>query len=183
MMKELTLSINKEQILSSEGIVMHNWETPIMEKKAQWVCQNGGDILEIGFGMGISADFIQSHDIKSHTICEIHPQVLSRLRDWARNKPNVIILEGDWYDNIPNMKKYDGILYDTYRDYKHSEFKKLIPRVANPNCNVTWWNNTPETRCEHKLQTTTFDIIEVDPPQNDYFNHKNYYMPKYTYNA
>ena len=30
---------------------------------AEVVCKNGGDILEVGFGMGMSAGYIQSHII------------------------------------------------------------------------------------------------------------------------
>tara|TARA_R100001594_G_C4041247_1_gene263276 strand:- start:68 stop:265 length:198 start_codon:yes stop_codon:yes gene_type:complete len=33
--------------------VMMDWEAPIMEKCAEYICHNKGDILEIGFGMGI----------------------------------------------------------------------------------------------------------------------------------
>ena len=36
--------------------VMMSWEVPIMERSAEFICQNKGDILELGFGMGISAD-------------------------------------------------------------------------------------------------------------------------------
>ena len=39
--------------------VMHAWETPIMHRMAEWVCEDGGDIIEFGFGMGISATHIQ----------------------------------------------------------------------------------------------------------------------------
>ena len=52
--------------------VMMSWESPIMEASAEWVCSGGGDILEIGFGMGISASFIQQQNISSHTIVESH---------------------------------------------------------------------------------------------------------------
>ena len=47
---------------------MHEWEYPIMQRYAEWVCQNGGDIIEFGFGMGISATAIQQYNINSHTI-------------------------------------------------------------------------------------------------------------------
>ena len=50
--------------------VMMDWEDPLMSASAAYVCENGGDILEIGFGMGISANYIQSHTINSHTIIE-----------------------------------------------------------------------------------------------------------------
>ena len=185
-MKESTLKINNTQITSPDLLfptVMHEWETPIMEEKAKWVCQNGGDVLEVGFGMGISANYIQQQKINSHTICEIHPQILEILHKWAEDKPNVIILEGDWYDNINKMGKYNGILFDTHNDPHVKQFRNIVPKIAKPNCNITWWNNLPEKKDFHRLEKTTFDILNVNPPKNPYFNYKHYYMPKCTYNA
>ena len=92
-MKEAVLKVNKTQILSPElGTVMHKWESPIMKEKAKWLCEDGGDILELGFGMGISASYIQKQKINSHTICEINPQILKKLHEWAEDKTNVTIL-------------------------------------------------------------------------------------------
>ena len=65
--------------------VMSAWEEPIMVKHAEIVTKNGGDILEFGFGMGISATHIQSHDINSHTIIEINDDVYERLLEWAKD--------------------------------------------------------------------------------------------------
>ncbi len=115
-MKNEQLVITPEQIIKSSDnkIVMHEWEHPIMKAKADYICQNGGDILEFGFGMGISATYIQQHNINSHTICEIHPQVLEKLYEWKQNKTNIIVLEGDWFDNIDKMGKYDSVLFDTF---------------------------------------------------------------------
>ena len=96
--------------------VMHAWETPIMHRMAEWVCEDGGDIIEFGFGMGISATHIQKQKINSHTICENNPVVLERLYKWAEDKDNVIVLEGDWFANIDNMKLYNGVFFDTHRD-------------------------------------------------------------------
>ena len=48
---------------------MHNWEHPIMKKHSEVITRNGGDILELGFGMGISADYIQKQNINSHREC------------------------------------------------------------------------------------------------------------------
>ena len=79
-MKEVILDITNTQISSQQsGTVMHKWEHPIMKTKADFICQNGGDIIEFGFGMGISANYIQSHNINSHTICEINPQIIEEL--------------------------------------------------------------------------------------------------------
>ena len=43
--------------------VMHDWETPIMHRMAEFVCEEGGDIIEFGFGMGISATHMQKQNI------------------------------------------------------------------------------------------------------------------------
>lgn len=178
------LEINSTQISSPElGTVMHKWEAPIMKAKAEFICQNGGDIIEFGFGMGISATYIQNQKINSHTICEINPQILEKLYKWAQDKPNVIILEGDWYDNVDKMSKYDGILYDTHKDNHWFDFRFIVPQIANPNCRITWWNNHDREKNIHKLKKTTFEILNVDPPKNTYFNYKYYYMPKCIYNA
>ena len=81
----------------AEFQVMMSWEDSIMKASADYVCEGGGDILEIGFGMGISANYIQANSITSHTIVENHPQVIEKAKAWAADKPNVTIVEGDWY--------------------------------------------------------------------------------------
>ena len=53
---------------------MHIGEKTLMEKLSEMVTTNGGDILEIGFGMHLSADEIQNNpNVTSHTIIEVHP--------------------------------------------------------------------------------------------------------------
>ena len=96
--------------------VMMDWEDTLMSASAAYVCQNGGDILEIGFGMGISAGYIQSHQITSHTIIENHPQVIERLQLWAHDKPNVNVIIGSWYNVKDSLSTYDGVFYDTFGD-------------------------------------------------------------------
>jgi hypothetical protein len=182
-MKDLTLSFFQEKIIHPDGgVIMHSWEHPIMQKKAEWICQNGGNILEIGFGMGISADYIQQHNIKSHTICEINTQVLNNLYKWVKDKPNTKIIEGDWYTNIHKMGKYDGILIDTYGDRNFRLFGSFFSKLCNENCHVTWWNHYPNNCETFGYSNTEFEPIKVNPPLNDYFNHKEYLSPKYIYN-
>ncbi len=38
---------------------MEDWQTPLMQAMARHVTETHGDVLEIGFGRGVSAEFIQ----------------------------------------------------------------------------------------------------------------------------
>jgi hypothetical protein len=116
------------------AIVMHRGEKSTMYKLAEIVTKNGGDILELGFGMHISADAIQSNPkVKSHTIIEVHPEIYKHALQWAKDKPNTKILLGDWVDVLSTITdKFDGILYDTHLD---DSGLKLFDYVK-PNCKV-----------------------------------------------
>jgi len=57
----------KEPLVKSYH-VMQRWENNYMKSFASVVTSCGGDVLKVGFGMGISASYIQrSKNIKSHT--------------------------------------------------------------------------------------------------------------------
>ncbi len=97
--------------------VMEDWETPYMEELAKIVTSKGGVILELGYGMGISANFIQKANIERHIIIEANHKVAEKAREFGgkANHP-VEVLEGFWeevIDKIPN-ESIDGILFDTY---------------------------------------------------------------------
>ena len=116
--------------------VMMDWEDAIMKKSADYVCENGGDILEIGFGMGIEANYIQANSINSHTIVENHPQIIEKAKAWASDKPNVTIIESDWNTVKDKRRKiclatYDGIFYDTFADDNMDKFKSSLANLAN----------------------------------------------------
>ena len=89
-------------------------------------CQNGGDILEIGFGGGTTANMIQDYNIKTHTIIERDDYFFKKLGRWAYNKPNVKIIHGDWVKDIPKDKKYDGIFIDLWNDTEDSSRRKIL---------------------------------------------------------
>jgi guanidinoacetate N-methyltransferase len=115
-----------------DGIVMHKGEKSLMRKLAEIATKNGGDILEIGFGMHLSADGVQSNpNVTSHTIIEVHPEIYKHALSWAKNKPNTEIILGDWIDILPTLdKKFDGVLHDTHLDTNLSKFLDYV----KPNC-------------------------------------------------
>ncbi|MDC3316507.1 class I SAM-dependent methyltransferase [bacterium] len=163
--------------------VMMDWEDAIMKKSADYVCKNGGDILEIGFGMGIAANYIQANSINSHTIVENHPQIIEKAKAWAADKPNVNIIESDWNTAKDKRRKiclatYDGIFYDTFADDNMDKFKSSLANLANTGCKVTWWNSVNSENNYYNITGVTYEAIAVSPPPNCYFNHDTYYLPK-----
>tara|TARA_R100000773_G_C4182807_1_gene91807 strand:- start:320 stop:838 length:519 start_codon:yes stop_codon:yes gene_type:complete len=168
-----------------------DWEDQILSASAAYVTQNGGDILEIGFGMGISANYIQSHSIDTHTIIENHPDMITKATSWAANKSNVYIVTSSWYDALQmryvsndgktwqtNLGEYDGIFYNTYGDIHMYEFSSSLNSLSKLNGVATWWNSTTGSNNYYNIPDVTYDIIDVNPPENTYFNHKKYYLPK-----
>jgi protein arginine N-methyltransferase 2 len=158
--------------------VMMSWEDSLMSASAAYICQNGGDILEIGFGMGISAGYIQSHSISSHTILENHPDIIPKALEWAAEKPNVTIITGSWYDNLNILSTYDGLFYDTFADSNIKDFSSSLTQLIKTGGVTTWWNNFPTSSNYFNIEGVEYEILNVDPPQNFYFNHSKYYLPK-----
>ena len=156
--------------------VMMDWEDTIMSASAAYVCEGGGDILEIGFGMGISATYIQSHTINSHTIIENHPDIITKAQAWAADKSNVTIIEGSWFDIKDTLSTYDGLFYDTWGDLNNTDIWTLMPSFMKPGGRATWWGSYKELSMG--FDNVTFDIHNVNPPTNQYFNYSQYYLPK-----
>lgn len=161
-----------------EHEVMMDWEHGLMSGSAAYITENGGDILEIGFGMGISAGYIQSHSISSHTIIENHPNIIPKALEWAAEKPNVTIITGSWYDNLDNLSTYDGVFYDTFGDEKCHEFESALPTIVKPGAKTTWWNLFYNSESVYNYDNIEYQEFVISPPENSYFNSNKYYLPK-----
>ena len=61
---------------------MEEWQIPLMQAMAEVVTETHGDILEIGFGYGVSATLIQEQSVRSHTIIECNDSVVERFFEW-----------------------------------------------------------------------------------------------------
>ena len=51
--KESWYNIKKLFFILKYMIIKMGWEKPLMEVHAKIICQKGGDILNVGFGLGI----------------------------------------------------------------------------------------------------------------------------------
>ncbi len=189
---------NEELVFTDEGIyiketmymgeaVMHIGEKELMKHLGKLVSKNGGAILEVGFGMHLSADAIQSNpNVKSHTIIEIHPEIYKRAIEWSKNKPNVNIILGDWIDVIPTLnKKYDGILHDTHRDINTFKFLDCVKNVSNVDCIVGLFQckqfDKRFNAVRFHIKKDEFDSLPYK--QNGTFEHNQYELKYTTFNG
>ncbi|KAK9793217.1 hypothetical protein WJX73_003588 [Symbiochloris irregularis] len=138
-----------ERLMDAESCaVMMSWEGALMQAHAATVCSQGGDILNVGFGLGLVDDAIQSRQPRSHTIIEAHPDVHARMlaKGWA-DKPGVIIVFGRWQDVLPQLGQFDGIFFDTYSEYYEDlrQFHLALPKLLRPDGIYSFFNGLAAT--------------------------------------
>lgn len=111
-----TAEYAEDELIIAGQQVMQAWEANLMEAMADITARSHGDVLEIGFGMGISASMIQERGVASHTIIELNDDVLARAQEWRSAIPDadIRIVGGSWQDTIASLGKFDAVLYDVY---------------------------------------------------------------------
>lgn len=174
-----------DEKLAIEGHpVMERWETPYMKAFAALVTRNGGNILECGFGLGISAHAIQSYHPEEHTIIEANEDVFKKLIEFQQKADHKVTpllgLACEVLESF-NPQTFDGIFYDTYplnADEQHTHqfpfVKKAYPLLKKGGiltyCNLTstgvlknqydsWEALFNETQLPH--------LIEAGIPEDD----------------
>ena len=193
--KEKKLNHHDNKILfdnNTEHFVMGDWEEPVMKAHAEITCRNGGHILEVGFGMGISANYIQEQDIKSHTIIELNDEVYKKAVEWAKDKPNTKIIHGDW-KTVELNEKFDAIFYDAGEQQPHDTIAlSLLPLYILRFCRVGtlitifnhMWHPTTiwHKRFFNEGQIKFYEIDGRVPEgrENGYnYQHDTYYLPEW----
>jgi len=198
------------EVLEIDGHpVMEQWEEPYMRELARVACQNGGIVLEVGFGLGLSGTAIQKFDIEEHIIIEANDGVIERGKKWAQTQPHkVTFMHGLWQDEIKKLKPYsiDGVLYDTYpltKEEQHThqfDFIRQIFPVLKPGgvityCNLTsigvlrgeynWDQLWRRTQVPHLrsigFHKMSYKTVPVTPPETcKYYSHKEALLPTCT---
>jgi guanidinoacetate N-methyltransferase len=181
---------------------MEDWEIGYMSKLASIATKNGGRVLEVGYGLGLSASEIQKHNIEHHVIIECHPDVIKRSMDDLRDpisEQRVNVLQGFWEDITPLLKdeSFDGILFDTYPlteeeiHGNHFWFFEEAFRLLKKGGVLTYYSDEvsslPESHCQ-KLMGAGFakdgveiEVVKVNPPEDcEYWQHDTIVAPKIT---
>lgn len=137
-----------DKLLDENGdAVMMSWEGPLMEAHADVLCATEGDVMNVGFGMGIIDGFIQERRTRSHTIVEAHPDVRAHMtrRGWDE-KEGVRVEFGRWQDVLPKLAekgvKFDAIFFDTYgEEYDDMRrFHAMLPKLLRKGGVYSYFN-------------------------------------------
>jgi guanidinoacetate N-methyltransferase len=174
--------------------VMEDWEEPYMAELATVATRNGGNILEIGFGLGLSAGFVQEKEVYRHYIVEPNYDVFQRLLEFSKSSSSKVIpIFGFWQDVVPQLQtdSFDGILYDPYPtshdEYQSSEFNFIFhaQRLLKPGGLFTYYTCLEES-CDDYVEMVKDAgfraaggySIDVDPPQDcKYWGNKRIFVP------
>eukprot|EP00743_Colponemidia_sp_Colp-15_P006741 GILK01007268.1.p1 GENE.GILK01007268.1~~GILK01007268.1.p1 ORF type:complete len:388 (+),score=76.43 GILK01007268.1:49-1164(+) len=128
------LHYSDDKLLDADNnAVMMGWEGPLMDLHTEVICyEEGLDILNVGFGLGIVDTFIQKKNPRTHTIIEAHPDVYKRMIElgWDK-KPGVRIVFGRWQDVLDQLDVYDGIFFDTFGEFYEDlrQFNEHVPNL------------------------------------------------------
>jgi guanidinoacetate N-methyltransferase len=179
--------------------VMEDWEEGYMQELADVACSKGGRVLELGYGLGLSARAIQNHSIESHDIIEANKDVIKRgtedLKEAITNN-RAHILPGFWQDITPTLQNesFDGILFDTYPltqqeiHSNHFSFFTEAYRLLKSGGILTYYSDeTTKFSKKHlaklmeagfKKENIRFKICEVNPPEDcEYWQDKTILVP------
>lgn len=107
---------DRTQAVLRDDEIMEDWQRPVMQAMADIVTGSHGDVLEVGFGRGVSATLIQAARVRSHTIVECNDSVMERFQRWRAQYPDrdIRLIHGRWQDTVAQLGDYDGIFFHTY---------------------------------------------------------------------
>lgn len=107
---------DRTQAPLAEQEIMEDWQVPIMRAMAEIATASRGDVLEVGFGRGVSADLIQAAGVRSHTIVECNDSIVKTYEAWRTRYPDsdIRLVHARWQDAIDRMGAYDGVFFHTY---------------------------------------------------------------------
>tara|TARA_R100001015_G_C4532047_1_gene98199 strand:+ start:57 stop:698 length:642 start_codon:yes stop_codon:yes gene_type:complete len=165
--------------------VMMEWEKPYMQKLIKHL-EPKGHVLEIGFGLGYSADEIQKYNIESHTIIE--PTQIKELKSWSKKQKNKVhIVQGYWQNVLDSLGQFDTIFFDDspsekYPDVNHVRvykfFYMMLNNHVNKNAKMSWYCDTNIYWLCHPGIEWSIEPYKINIPKHCYYAKNNVvYLP------
>ncbi|MFZ2587651.1 MAG: class I SAM-dependent methyltransferase [Alphaproteobacteria bacterium] len=175
------IKFNKLGLFIGDEPVMQYWEKPLMKRLAHIVTETKGDVLECGFGLGLSASEIIKSGCKSYTVIEAHPEIAENAKVWGKKqKVKVTVINDYWQNAVKKLtKKFDAILFDTYplseeeRSKNHYPFIPQAFKLLKKGGLLTYYSDeTKSFRQEHlhilleHYKTVTLERFDIKPPKS-----------------
>jgi len=149
---------------------------------------------QVGFGMGISAKYIQDQNISKHIIVEANHEVYLKLLEFSKQHPKVVPLYGFWEEVLPLLAEgsIDGVLFDTYPlceeeiHTNHFPFFKEAERLLKKGGVLTYYSDEIDSFSDehiHCLADAGFKNVDcrvcpVNPPADcQYWKSKQILSP------
>jgi len=113
--------------------LMYTSEEYGIKKGVKDLCEkhNIKRVLEIGYGLGYTAQQFQDSGVTKHTIVEAHPHIYAKASKWAKGYDNV----GVFHSFIQDYK-YDENDYDLIYDDRAELVDKISGDILFPNWRV-----------------------------------------------
>lgn len=175
---------------------MQSWERPLMERMAQSITDAGSAVLEIGYGLGISAGCIQARRPRLHVIVEANHRNAAMARErYAKQVAAgmMVIIDEFWQSAVETEEfmslapdGYDGILFDA-SPVKPEEihrakydFFTVVDRLLVPGGRFTYFSDEVSSLSEEHSQALSrivrparveTSVVEVRPsPDCEYWS-------------
>ncbi len=163
--------------------VMEGWEDNYMKKLAEVATSRQGVVLEVGFGMGISAGYVQNGNIEKHIIIEANKDVFEKANGFvSQAKKPVELIFGFWEEAIKQILDgtISGILFDTYPlseaeiHTNHFYFFDEAYRILKPGGVFTYYSDEIDSFSPGHMAALrkagfnkiSSEICQVNPPAN-----------------
>lgn len=187
---EREATLTEQRLVVAGKQVMDRWEEPLMRQLARAAVRAPSDrVLEVGYGMGISASFVREFLERPHEVVEAHPQMAQAARD-----AGYTVYEGYWPHAAPKeCEVYDAILFDPFDlddslpvwDWQR-EHLTTFKRLLKPGGVLTYYSG--ETRNFDPLHLSFllehWSSVELKlctglrpPPDCDYWNNTEMVVP------
>jgi guanidinoacetate N-methyltransferase len=156
--------------------VMEDWELGYMKTLAGIAGRGNDSVLELGYGLGLSAAAVQSWKPRSHVVVECHPDVIAKCLVDQREAvaaSRLHVISGFWQDVVAQLRdeSFDGILFDAYPmsadavHKNHFEFFTTARRLLRPGGRFTYYSDeVSKFSAEHldALRSAGFVDAEID---------------------
>ena len=124
-------------------MVMHKDHIDYENAVADFITYKDAVVLEIGYGMGLSASQIQANNPAKHVIIENYKEVYDNAVKWAEGKDNIEVIFGDYKEVIKTLNyKFDGVYHSADKEMRGDlfNFKNDIKDLCNENCKLVMLN-------------------------------------------